>query len=84
MRMPRLNQWDIVRVEWTDPCALPEGWHKPSRKDMAVRQCVSVGFVYKVHDDGLTITNSRDAVAGTIGGGVTIPFVNLRAIRKLA
>lgn len=84
MRIPKLDQFDAVRVEWSDPNAVPGEWHKPSPKGMTVDGCVSVGQVYKVHADRLTIICSWDPCNKHANGGMTIPFVNIKVIKKLA
>ena len=80
---PTLERWDCVRIEWTDPHALAGEWHKPSAKDMGCGGCLTVGMIYKIHADRVTIASTRDTILGQINGGITIPFVNIEDVRKL-
>lgn len=81
---PPIKKWDAVRVEWSDPHALAGEWHKPSAKEMSVDGAVTVGLIYKIHSDRVTIVSTRDTVLGQINGGVTIPFVNISKVKKLS
>ena len=81
---PSVEKWDSVRIEWCDPHALSGEWHKPSPKDMSVDGAVTVGMVYKIHHDRVTIVGTRDTVLGNINGGITIPFVNISKVEKLS
>lgn len=84
MRIPKLIQWDCVRIEWSDPSALPGEWQRPSKKDMTCDGCVTVGQVYEVHGDRLTVVCTWDPSEKNANGGMTIPFVNMSKITVLA
>lgn len=84
MRIPKLAQWDCVRIEWSDPHALPGEWQKPSKKDMTVAGCVTVGQVYEVHEDRVTVVCTWDSHLKNANGGMTIPFILIESIEVLA
>lgn len=84
MKMPKLKQWDAVQIHWTDSHGLAADWHRPAAKEMTIEGCVTVGQVYKVHKDRVTVASSWDSVNKHIHGGITIPIANITSIRKLA
>lgn len=84
MRIPKLRQWDAVRIEWSDPHALPGEWQTPTDSDMSITGCVTVGQVYQVHDDRVTVVCTWDSDLKNANGGMTIPFILMDAIEVLA
>jgi hypothetical protein len=84
VKIPKLNKWDCVRIVWSDPHAIPGEWQRVSAKDMSVDGCVTVGQVYKVHADRLTVLCTYDTILRNANGGITIPFVNIAELTVLA
>lgn len=83
MKLPSLKQWDMVRIEWADPQPLRAIWEKPSAKDMLCEGCITVGVVYKIHKDSITIASTYDTVNRHLNGGITIPIGCIKRIRRL-
>lgn len=83
MKPHHLCKGDYVRIEWSDPHALPGEWLKPSAKDMAIDGCITIGQVYKIHNDRVTIICNWDSILKNVNGGITIPFVLMKKITLL-
>jgi hypothetical protein len=83
MIIPKLNKWDAVRIEWSDPQGLPGEWQKVTKADTVVAGCVTVGQVYKVHADRLTVVCSWDDHNKNAHGGITILFCLISRLEKL-
>lgn len=80
MRLPKLEQWELVRVEWMDSRGGDNGWHKPKRKSFAIEGCVTVGQVYAMSSDRIVLVLSRDTLNDYVDSLITIPSI---AITKL-
>ena len=68
------KKWDCVRLEWSDPAGLPGAWEPVTKKSMDVAGCVTVGQVYKVWPDRVTVICSWDSGNKHANGGVTILY----------
>lgn len=79
----KLKRWDMVRIEWDDPQPLRAIWEKPSKKDMMTAGCLTVGFVYKLHSDRITIGSTYDRINKHVNGGITIPLGCITSIEHV-
>lgn len=84
MRIPPLNQWDPVEVHWMDSAGPQSGWHKPSKKEMEINGCVTIGQLYAQSRDRIVICLSRDTTCKNVDGLITIPAVAVTSIRTLS
>jgi hypothetical protein len=83
MRLPKMEQWELIEVEWVDSAGTENGWHKPGKKEMEIHGCVTVGQLYAQSTDRIVIVLSRDSTSQNIDGIITIPTVAVTALRKL-
>jgi hypothetical protein len=83
MRLPKMEQWELIEVEWVDSAGTENGWHKPGKKEMEIHGCVTVGQLYAQSVDRIVIVLSRDSTSKNIDGIITIPTVAVTALRKL-
>ena len=83
MRIPKLEQWALVEIEWLDSAGTSSGWHKPTKKEMEIDGCVTVGMLYAQSRDRLVVVLSRDTQNNNIDGIVTIPTVAITGITTL-
>lgn len=80
IKIPKLNKWDIVRIEWSDPSSLSGVWQKIEDDDMKIAGVITVGQVYKVHDDRITLVLTWDSTNDHANGGITIPYFSIDKI----
>lgn len=70
---------DLVFVEWLDSCSGNTWEDKHSSFELA--KCKSVGWVFHVGDDCLTLAATLDPDGDSVNSYITIPFVNIKTIR---
>ena len=84
MRLPQLDQWEAVRVEWSDSSGPGEaGWQKIGKKQQEIHGMVTVGQVFAQSSDRLTLCFSWDPVAKHTDGFITIPLVAVSGVERL-
>lgn len=83
MRLPKLNRWDGVRVEWSDPQAIPAEWNKLKLKDCRTAGCITIGQVWTNLEDRLVVLLTWDSVNKHVNGGIVIPHVNISKIQVI-
>ena len=78
-----MEQWALIEVEWLDSTGDNTGWHKPTKREMEIDGCVTVGMLYAQSRDRLVVVLSRDTTTNKIDGIITIPTVAITAITTL-
>jgi len=84
MKIPQVERWECVRVEWVDSCGPKHGWHKAAKKEQQVAHCVSGGLVFAQDAECLSLVLSRDTDSKAIDGIITIPNVAITAFEHLS
>lgn len=84
MRLPKLEQWASVRVEWVDSCGPSNGgWIDSDDLPTEIVGCVTVGMVQHATTDRITLVLSHDNDNGNINGAITIPAVAITSLVPL-
>jgi hypothetical protein len=83
MRLPKMDQWELVQFEWVDSAGPESGWHKPGKKEMEIHGCVTVGQLYAQSSDRVVVVLSRDSTSKNVDGIITIPTVAITAYARL-
>ena len=72
-----MKKGDIVAINWLDSCAPSERhWHWPSEVNNEIPQIISVGQVFKLNDEAVTLVSSWHPATkkGQVGGIISIPL----------
>ena len=77
----KIKQGTPLHIVWEDICST-EGWHDPT-KDHSTLDVESVGMFLKQDKKNITITQSHAPTTHAIANALTIPFVNIKKIKKL-
>lgn len=80
MRLPKLQKWQVVVVEWDDSIGITPGWHEPDEDYIEVGKCVTAGLVFGWSATHMRVVLSRDISTGNIHSSVSIPCVSITKV----
>ena len=83
IEVPKMKKWDAVRFVWSDPQGVVGEWTKITDDDMRIAGCVTVGQVFKVWRDRLTVVCSWDSHNKHANGGITVPYCLMSSLEVL-
>jgi hypothetical protein len=83
MRLPQMNQWEMLQINWVDSAAGEAGWHNPTKSEFEIDGCVSVGMAYAQSHDRIVLILSRATLHDQIDGLITIPTCAITGYARL-
>ncbi len=80
-----LAESNLVRVCWLDSFGLPGEWTSESEVPCDPCHCTSVGWVFKLTDEALTLVNHRSPhkVNSQVADYIVIPRCSIQSVKLL-
>lgn len=82
MRLPRLEKWDVVRIEWDDAHGGDLCWEAIEDKHRTLEPIITVGQYDSKTEDVIVVVLSRDS-RGNVDCYISVPIVGISKVTKL-
>lgn len=78
-----LEQWEPIQVQWVDSTGSVDDWEEIPSAGLTPYDITTIGQVYSVGDDSITLVFSLVESTQVVGGYITIPAVAITGLVRL-